>query len=93
MWLTGRVHEEECDESFSVFCFITKNCVRFLVEKRMERREMIKREIATLEKALEKGDLESFEKCLVVFNKEENLGSLSHYSTVYSSIEILSAST
>ena len=26
----------------------------------MERREMIKREIATLEKALEKGDLKSF---------------------------------
>ena len=54
---------------------------------------MIKREIATLEKALEKGDLKSVEKWLVVFNKEENLGSLSHYSTVYSSIEILSTST
>jgi len=60
--LTGRVHEEECDESFSVFCLVTKNCVRFLIDKRMERREMIKREIVTFEKALEKGDLKSFEK-------------------------------
>jgi len=54
LWLTGRVHEEECDESFSMFHLITKNCARFLIEKRMERREMIKREIATLEKTLEK---------------------------------------
>ena len=52
--LTGRVHEEECDERFSVFRLVTKNCARFLIEKKMERREMIKREIATLEKALEK---------------------------------------
>ena len=52
--LTGRVHEEECDENFSAFYLVTKNCARFLIEKRMERREMIKREIATLEKALEK---------------------------------------
>ena len=52
--LTGRIHEEECDESFSVFCLVTKNCAHFLIGKRMERREMIKREIATLEKALEK---------------------------------------
>ena len=52
--LTGRVHEEECDESFSAFCLVTKNCARFLVEKIMERREMIKRKIATLKKAFEK---------------------------------------
>ena len=32
--LTGRVHEEECDESFSVFCLVTKNCAHFLIEKR-----------------------------------------------------------
>ena len=76
MWLTGRVHEEECNESFSVFCLVTKNSARFLIEKRMERREMIKREIVTLEKALENGDLKSFEKRLVIFNEEENLGSL-----------------
>ena len=45
-------------------CFVQKAKIgaSFLVEKRMERREMIKREIATLEKALEKGDLKSFEK-------------------------------
>ena len=60
--LTGRVYEEECDESFSVFCLVTKNCVHFLIEKRMERREMIKREIPTLEKVLEKGNLKSLEK-------------------------------
>ena len=54
LWLNGRVHEEECDESFSVFRLVTKNSARFLIEKRMERKEMIKREIATLEKALEK---------------------------------------
>ena len=36
------------------FFLVTKNCARFLIEKRMERREMIKREIATFEKALEK---------------------------------------
>ena len=27
--LTGRVHEEECDESFSVVCLVTKNCAHF----------------------------------------------------------------
>ena len=43
LWLTGRVYEEKCDESFSVFCLVTKNGARFLIEKRMERREMIKR--------------------------------------------------
>ena len=32
--LTGRVHEEECDESFPVFRLMTKNCARFLVEKK-----------------------------------------------------------
>ena len=30
LWLTGRVHEEECDESFSVNRLKTRNCVRFL---------------------------------------------------------------
>ena len=57
LWLTGRVHEEECDKSFSVSCLEAKNGASFLIEKRMERREMIKREIATLEKALEKVNL------------------------------------
>ena len=33
----------------------------------MERREMIKRKIANLEQALEKGDLKSFEKRFVIF--------------------------
>ena len=32
LWLTGHVHEEECDESFLVFCLVTKNCARFLIE-------------------------------------------------------------
>ena len=55
MWLKGRVHEEECDESFSVFRLITKNCVRFFFNgKENGKKEMIKKEIATLEKALEK---------------------------------------
>ena len=35
LWLTGRVHEEERDERFSVFHLITKNYARyFLVEKK-----------------------------------------------------------
>ena len=50
----GRVHEEECDRSFSVIRLKTKNCVRFLMKKENGKKEMIKREIATLEKALEK---------------------------------------
>ena len=54
LWLTGRVHEEECDESFSVFRLMTKNCARFFNWKENGKKEMIKREIATLEKALEK---------------------------------------
>ena len=33
----------------------------------MERREMIKSEIANVEKALEKGDLKSFEKVIGYF--------------------------
>ena len=51
--LTGRVHEEECDGSFSVNRLKTRNCVRFY-EKENGKKEMIKREIATLEKTLEK---------------------------------------
>ena len=45
LWLKGRVHEEECDESFSVFRLITKNCARFLIEKRMERRRWLKEKL------------------------------------------------
>ena len=45
----------------------------------MERREMIKREIATLEKALEKVNfVESLKSDWLFFNEEENLG---HYLT------------
>ena len=40
----------------------------FLIEKRMERREMIKREIATLKKALEKVNfVKSLESDLLFF--------------------------
>ena len=38
LWLTGRVHEEECDGRFSVNRLKAKNCVCFLMEKRMERK-------------------------------------------------------
>ena len=54
MWLTGRVHEEEYDGSFSVIRLKIKNCVRFFNGKESGKKEMIKREIVTLEKALEK---------------------------------------
>ena len=54
LWLTGRVYEEECDGSFSVNRLKTKNCVRFFYGKENGKKEMIKWEIATLEKALEK---------------------------------------
>ena len=45
--LTGRIHEEECDESFLVFCLMTKNCTFFFNGKENGKKEMIKREIAT----------------------------------------------
>ena len=54
LWLMGRVHEEECDENFLVFCLVTKMCARFFNGKENGKKEMIKREIATLDKALEK---------------------------------------
>ena len=41
LWLTGRVHEEECDRSFLVNRLKTKNCVRFLMEKRMKRKRWL----------------------------------------------------
>ena len=61
--ITGRVHDEECDRSFSVFLFRKQRMVLFfffLVEKRTERRELVKRKIENLEKALEKV---IFKKC------------------------------
>ena len=41
LWLTGRVHEEECDGSFSVNRLKTKNCVCFF-GKENGKKEMIK---------------------------------------------------
>ena len=47
--LTGRVHEEECDESVSMFCLKTRiGGVIFLVEKKMESKEVIQRKIENL---------------------------------------------
>ena len=66
----------------------------FLVDKRMERREMIKRKIKNLEKDLEKVIFKNnVEDCLVVFNIGKRSGSLSYYSMMCSSLEILSASS
>ena len=59
MWLTGRVHEEECDGSFSVNRLKTKNCVCFFYGKENGKKEMIKREIVTFRKSFGEGDLES----------------------------------
>ena len=56
------------------------------------KKEMIKREIVTFRKGFGEGDLESSKIVLLFYNKEANLGSLSHYSIVHSSIKILSAS-
>jgi len=52
----GRVHEEECDESISVFLFKKQRIasVFFILKKRMESKEVIKRKIENLENALEK---------------------------------------
>ena len=38
LWLTGRVHKEGCDRSFSVNRLETRNCVHFFMKKRMERK-------------------------------------------------------
>ena len=85
--LTGRVHEEECDRTFSVLLLSNKEwslCLFFnKLKKRMERREMIKRKIANLEKALEKVIFKNDEDCLVVFYIGKDLGSLIFYSTTY----------
>ena len=64
----------------------------FFYEKEDGKKEMIKREIATFRKGFGEGDLESSKIVLLFYNKEANLGSLSHYSIVHSSIKILSAS-
>ena len=54
---------------------------------------MIKREIATFRKGFGEGDLESLRIVLLFYNKKANLGSLSHYSIVHSSLKMLSASS
>ena len=66
----GRVHEEECDESFLVFLFKKQRMVSifFMLKKRMESKEMIKRKIENLDKTLEKVIFKKFEDCLVIFN-------------------------
>ena len=50
----GRVHEEECDERFLVVLFKKQRMVLvlFMLKKRMESKEVIKRKIENLEKAL-----------------------------------------
>ena len=67
-------------------------CSFFFYGKEDGKKEMIKREIATFRKGFGEGDLESSKIVLLFYNKEANLGLLSHYSIVYSSIKILSAS-
>ena len=54
---------------------------------------MIKREITTSRQGFGEGDLESLRIILLFYNKKANLGSLSHYSIVRSSLEMLSASS
>ena len=54
LWLTGRVHEEGCDGSFSVNRLKTKNCFRFFNGKENGKKEMIKEKLQLLEKTLEK---------------------------------------
>ena len=72
--------------------FKNKEVCSFFNEKENGKKEMIKREIATFRKDFGEGDLESLRIVLLFYNKDANLGSLSHYSIVHSSIEILSAS-
>jgi len=68
--LTGRVHKEECGESFLVFLFKKQRMVSvfFMLKKRMESKEVIKRKIKNLEKALEKVIFKKLEDWFVVFN-------------------------
>ena len=82
-------------EAFWCFCLKAKNGVDvfFYVEKRMESKEVIKRKFENLEKALEKVIFKKLEDWFVVFNIGKYLGSLSYYSTIYSSLKILSVST
>ena len=55
--LTSHIHEEECDESFSVFLFKKQRMVLvFLLKKRIKSKEVIKRKFENLEKALERDD-------------------------------------
>ena len=64
----GHVHEEDCDESFSVFLLSNKEWSQLVfiffykLEKRMERREMIKRKITNLEKTLKRVIKKKLEK-------------------------------
>ena len=67
-------------------------CLFCFYGKESGKKEMIKREIATFRKDFGEGDLESLRIILLFYNKEANLGSLSHYSIVHSSIRISSAS-
>ena len=71
MWLTGRVHEEECDGRFSVIRLKTKNCVRFLMEKENGKKEMIKREIATFREGFGDGDLKSSKIVLLIIIRKK----------------------
>jgi len=67
-------------------------CLFCFYGKETGKKEMIKREIATFRKGFGEGDLESLRVVLLFYNKKANLGSLSHYSIVHSSIKISSAS-
>ena len=83
-------------KAFRCFCITSKEWCRcfFYVEKRMESKEVIKRKIENLEKALKKTIFKKSLKIDLLFLiYEEDLGSLSYYSTICSSLEILSAST
>ena len=62
-------------------------------EKENGKKEMIKRKIATFRKGFGEGDLENLRIILLFYNKRANLGSLSHYSIVHSSLKLLSASS
>ena len=77
LWLTGRVHEEECDGSFSVNRFKTRNCVRFY-EKENGKKEMTERKIVTFSKGFGEGDLESL-KIILLFVIMKQI--LAHYLT------------
>ena len=83
----GRVHEEECDESFSVIRLKTKNCVRFFFSwKENGKKEMIKREIATFTEGFGEGDLKSLKIILLIIIRKKIWA---HYLTTQKFILLL----